>query len=59
VIVSLTDKGRQKIEKLFPRFNAEEVAVTDHLGTDQQDELATMLRSMLRRVGAENRPEAG
>jgi DNA-binding MarR family transcriptional regulator len=51
VIVSLTPEGRDKIEHLFPRFNAEEVAVTDHLGTAQQDALASMLRSMLRRVG--------
>jgi hypothetical protein len=51
VIVSLTSEGREKIEQLFPRFNAEEVAVTDHLDTTQQDELASMLRSMLRRVG--------
>jgi DNA-binding MarR family transcriptional regulator len=53
VIVSLTAQGRAKIEDLFPRFNAEEVAVTDHLGSTQQDELAAMLRSMLRRVGTE------
>ena len=57
VIVSLTPEGRAKIEDLFPRFNAEEVAVTDHLGTAQQDELAAMLRSMLRRVGVETPAE--
>ena len=51
VIVSLTAEGREKIEHLFPRFNAEEVAVTDHLEADQQEALASMLRSMLRRVG--------
>ena len=51
VIVSLTAEGRAKIEDLFPRFNAEEVAVTDHLGAGQQEALASMLRSMLRRVG--------
>jgi MarR family transcriptional regulator, organic hydroperoxide resistance regulator len=53
VIVSLTLEGRAKIEDLFPRFNAEEVAVTDHLEATQQDELAGMLRSMLRRVGTD------
>ncbi len=58
VIVSLTVQGRRKIEHLFPRFNAEEVAVTDHLPPDQQESLATMLRSMLRGVGADGRPEA-
>jgi DNA-binding MarR family transcriptional regulator len=53
VIVSLTQQGRQKIEELFPRFNAEEVALTDHLRPDQQEALASMLRSMLRRVGTD------
>ena len=59
VIVSLTPEGRTKIEQLFPRFNAEEVAVTDHLEREQQEALASMLRSLLRRAGAEDRPDAG
>jgi len=59
VIVSLTPEGRTKIEQLFPRFNAEEVAVTDHLEGEQQEALASMLRSLLRRAGAEDRPDAG
>jgi DNA-binding MarR family transcriptional regulator len=58
VIVSLTPEGRTKIEELFPRFNAEEVAVTDHLEGAQQEALASMLRSLLRRAGAEDRPQA-
>jgi|SRR5215210_348523 len=53
VVVSLTPEGRAKIEELFPRFNAEEVAITDHLGPGQQEALASMLRSMLRRVGTD------
>jgi DNA-binding MarR family transcriptional regulator len=51
VRVSLTPAGRRKIERLFPRFNAEEVAVTSHLQPEQQEQLAVLLRSMLRRVG--------
>ena len=47
---TINDKVR-KIEELFPRFNAEEVAVTAHLEPEQQEALASMLRSMLRRVG--------
>ncbi|MGH7357228.1 MAG: MarR family winged helix-turn-helix transcriptional regulator [Candidatus Rokuibacteriota bacterium] len=47
VRVSLTDRGRTKIEELFPRFNAEEIAVTSHLSPDQQEAMAAMLRSML------------
>lgn len=49
--VSLTPRGRAKIEELFPRFNAEEVALTTHLDEGQQEQLAALLRSMLRRVG--------
>ena len=51
VRVSLTSAGRRKIERLFPRFNAEEVAVTTHLDPEQQEQLAAWLRSMLRTVG--------
>jgi DNA-binding MarR family transcriptional regulator len=50
VLVSLTAKGKRKIEQLFPRFNAEEVAVTSHLEPAQSDELARLLRSMYRAV---------
>ena len=50
VLVSLTPAGKRKIEQLFPRFNAEEVAVTSHLDAAQQDALASLLRSMSRAV---------
>jgi DNA-binding MarR family transcriptional regulator len=48
VRVSLTSRGRKKIEALFPRFNAEESAVTSDLTPDEQDSMAGMLRSMLK-----------
>jgi DNA-binding MarR family transcriptional regulator len=51
VRVTLTEAGRGKIEHLFPRFNAEEVELTNHLDPDERDRLAALLRSMLRRVG--------
>src|SRR3989442_1655533 len=47
VRVSLTRAGRRKIEKLFPRFNAEESAITAHLSPQDQEMLASMLRSLL------------
>ncbi len=50
VLVSLTDAGRTTIEQLFPRFNAEESALASHLTGEQQDSLASMLRSLLRAV---------
>lgn len=51
VRVSLTAAGRRKIEELFPRFNAEEAELTSHLAPEDQERLAGLLRSMLRRVG--------
>jgi DNA-binding MarR family transcriptional regulator len=54
VRVSLTDAGRRRIEELFPRFNAEEVAVTSHLAPEEQESMAAMLRSMLRTVDPGN-----
>jgi DNA-binding MarR family transcriptional regulator len=53
VRVSLTPEGRKKIETLFPRFNEEEVAVTERLSPGHQEQLASMLRTMLRTVTPE------
>ncbi|HZD16583.1 MAG TPA: MarR family transcriptional regulator [Actinomycetota bacterium] len=50
VRVSLTEAGRRKIEELFPRFNAEEIAVTTYLAPDERRAMAAMLRSILRSV---------
>jgi DNA-binding MarR family transcriptional regulator len=52
VLVSLTRSGTEKIEDLFPRFNAEETSVASHLEPAQQDSLAAMLRTLLRAVDA-------
>ena len=54
VRVSLTPEGRKKIETLFPKFNEEEVAVTEHLTAGDQQRLASMLRIMLRTVTTEH-----
>ena len=45
--VSLTSKGRAKIEDLFPRFNAEEAALASALTKQQQEQLAAVLRRLL------------
>ena len=50
VLVSLTPAGRATIERLFPRFNAEETAIAGSLGDRDQDRLASMLRSLSRSV---------
>ena len=59
VIVELTPSGRATIEKLFPKFNAEESAVAAHLDPQQQDDLAGMLRSLLRVVAPTDSEEPG
>jgi DNA-binding MarR family transcriptional regulator len=51
VRVSLTPAGRRKIESLFPRFNAEESALTAHMSPREQEQVAALLRSMLRDAG--------
>ena len=50
VLVRLTPKGRRTIEELFPRYNAEEVALASALPAASQEELAAMLRTLLRSV---------
>ena len=52
VLLSLTQAGTEKIEDLFPRFNAEEVSVASHLEPAAQESLAAMLRTLLRAVDA-------
>ena len=50
VLVSLTRTGRRTIEALFPKFNAEEASVARSLSPEQQDQLAGMLRRLLRSI---------
>jgi DNA-binding MarR family transcriptional regulator len=57
VRVSLTPEGLKKIETLFPRFNEEEVTVTERLTPGHQEQLASMLRTMLRTVTSDQPPE--
>lgn len=58
VQVSLTAAGRRRIEDLFPKFNAEEVAVAAELSAPEQEQLARMLRTMLRAVTPAPGPDA-
>jgi DNA-binding MarR family transcriptional regulator len=50
VLLSLTASGRSKIEHLFPRFNDHEVMLASNLTDHQQEQLASMLRTLLRAV---------
>jgi DNA-binding MarR family transcriptional regulator len=56
VRVALTAEGERKIADLFPRFNAEERSLTAGLSTDEQDAIASMLRSLVRSLDAGSRP---
>jgi len=51
ILVSLTREGRTKIQHLFPRFNAEEAAIAGSLSPEEQDQLASFLRTVARSVG--------
>ncbi len=44
VLVSLTDRGRSKIEQVFPEFNRHESAFTANLTDRQRDDMARFLR---------------
>ncbi len=48
VLIRATDLGVDTMADLFPRFNAEEAAVTADLSTSQKQSLASSLRSILR-----------
>ena len=54
VLVSLTNEGSAKIGDLFPRFNAEEAALAASLSGAEQDQLASVLRTLLRAVASTN-----
>jgi DNA-binding MarR family transcriptional regulator len=56
VLVSLTPSGRRKIEELFPRFNEEERRLAAVLDPDEQERLASMLRSLMRGVQPDATP---
>jgi MarR family transcriptional regulator, organic hydroperoxide resistance regulator len=54
VLVSLTPSGRRTIEALFPRFNDEEAKVAAALSEEEQDGLASTLRTLLRGMERES-----
>jgi DNA-binding MarR family transcriptional regulator len=53
-LVSLTPAGVRLIKRLFPKFNEAEIEVTSHLSQREQQQLAGLLRSVLRAVEAED-----
>jgi MarR family transcriptional regulator, organic hydroperoxide resistance regulator len=50
VMVALRPKGRDIIERLFPAFNAGEAAVSSALTEEEKDQLAGLLRKIIRSV---------
>ncbi|SRR6266545_468137 len=47
VLLSLTPKGKRLMEELFPKFNAEEVFVTERLSPAECTKLADLLRAVI------------
>lgn len=52
VLVSLEPKGLAVIERLFPAFNAGEARVSGGLTEDEKNQLATLLRKIIRSTEA-------
>ena len=50
VLVSLEPKGVAVIERLFPAFNMGEAMVSSSLTSEEKDQLATLLRTIIRSV---------
>jgi DNA-binding MarR family transcriptional regulator len=50
VLVSLEPKGLEVIERLFPAFNRGEALVSASLTDDEKDQLASLLRRIIRTV---------
>jgi MarR family transcriptional regulator, organic hydroperoxide resistance regulator len=51
MLVRLSPRGLQVIETLFPRFNHEETFAASALTAPEKDELARLLRKVIRTVG--------
>ena len=51
MLVRLSPRGTKVIEALFPAFNREETFATSALSTRQQEQLAHLLRTVMRTVG--------
>jgi DNA-binding MarR family transcriptional regulator len=50
VLISLTDKGDELMQTLFPAFNEEEAFVTSRLSTSEAKTLAALLRKVVSQV---------
>ncbi|WP_456276325.1 MarR family transcriptional regulator [Bacillus sp. AK128] len=46
--VALTDKGKQVMEQLYPRFHKGEVEIVASLSTNEQIEITKLLRTVIR-----------
>lgn len=46
VLVSLSAAGRDRIEDVFPEFNARETEFTAHLSAEERQEMARLLRTV-------------
>ncbi len=59
VLVSLEAKGLEVIERLFPAFNKGEALVSASLSEDEKDQLAALLRRIIRTVEGDQAPPGG
>jgi DNA-binding MarR family transcriptional regulator len=59
VLVSLEPRGQDVIERLFPAFNRGEALVSASLSTREKDQLASLLRKIIRTVEDDPPPASG
>ena len=59
VVVRLLPSGHRAIEDLFPRFNEQEVFASSALTREERNQLAALLRVVVRTVGAQGGAQDG
>ncbi len=47
--VAITDKGKQVMEELYPRFHVGEVDIVAHMSIEEQKNMSSLLRNVIRK----------
>jgi len=47
--VAITDKGKQVMEELYPRFHVGEVDIVAHMSVEEQKNMSSLLRNVIRK----------
>lgn len=47
--MAITDKGKQVMEELYPRFHVGEVDIVAHMSVEEQKNMSSLLRNVIRK----------